>query len=52
MPQAYHKQTKIALQKQVNEDLVLQQAQLMRKEQPRCGIRKLLLMLQPFYSSA
>jgi len=49
-PQAYHKQTKHHLLKQVNEDLILQQVYLMRKEQPRCGTRKLLIMLQPFLS--
>lgn len=47
-PQAYHKKTKHHLIKQVNEDLVLQQVLLIRKEQPRCGTRKLLVMLQPF----
>jgi len=47
-PQAYHKQTKHRLIKQVNEDLILQQVHLIRKEQPRCGTRKLLIMLQPF----
>lgn len=49
-PQAYHKQTKHHLLKQVNEDLILQQVYLIRKEQPRCGTRKLLIMLQPFLS--
>jgi len=49
-PQAYHKQTKHRLIKQVNEGLILQQVHLMRKEQPRCGSRKLLIMLQPFLS--
>jgi transposase InsO family protein len=49
-PQAYHKQTKHHLLKQVNEDLILQQVHLIRKEQPRCGTRKLLIMLQPFLS--
>ncbi len=47
-PQAYHKKTKHHLIKQVNEDLIVQQVYLLRKEQPRCGTRKLLLMLQPF----
>ena len=49
-PQAYHKQTKHYLLKQVNEDLILQQVHLIRNEQPRCGARKLLVMLQPFLS--
>ncbi len=47
-PQAYHKQTKHLLQKQVNEDLIVQQVHHIRAEQPRCGTRKLLIMLQPF----
>ena len=47
-PQAYHKQTKHLLQKQVHEDLVVQQVHRIRNEQPRCGTRKLLIMLQPF----
>ena len=50
-PQAYHKKTKHHLIKQVNEDLIVQQVYLLRKEQPRCGTRKLLLMLQPFLTS-
>ena len=47
-PQAYHKQTKHLLQKQVNEDLIVQQVHHIRAEQPKCGTRKLLIMLQPF----
>jgi putative transposase len=47
-PQAYHKKTKHQLVKEVNEDQILQQVLLIRKEQPRCGTRKLLIMLQPF----
>ena len=47
-PQAYHKQTKHLLQKQVNEDLIVLQVRHIRAEQPRCGTRKLLIMLQPF----
>jgi len=47
-PQAYHKHQKRVAQKQVNEDLLLQQIHLIRELQPRCGGRKLLLMLQPF----
>ena len=47
-PQAYHKKTKKQLTKQVNADLVIQQVHHIRKEQPRCGSRKLLIMLQPF----
>jgi transposase InsO family protein len=47
-PQAYHKKTKHYFLKQVNDDLIIQQVHIIRKEQPRCGARKLLLMLQPF----
>lgn len=47
-PQAYHKQTKNQLVKHLNEDLILQHVHAMRSEQPRCGTRKLLIMLQPF----
>ena len=47
-PQAYHKKTKKQFIKQVNDDLLIQQVHLIRKEQPRCGTRKLLIMLQPF----
>lgn len=45
-PQAYHQQQKRVLQKQVNEDLIVQQIQLIRMHQPRCGGRKLFVMLQ------
>lgn len=47
-PQAYHKHQKRVLQKKVNEDLIVQQIHHIRNLQPRCGGRKLLLMLQPF----
>ena len=47
-PQAYHQHQKRALVKQVHEDLIIQQVHLIRKLQPRCGGRKLLVMLQPF----
>lgn len=47
--QAFHKQEKRILQKQVNEDLILQQIHLIRNHQPRCGGRKLFVMLQPFF---
>lgn len=49
-PQAYHKKTKHHFIKQVQEELILQQVPLLRKEQPRCGTRKLLIMLQPFFT--
>lgn len=48
-PQAYHKKTKQHFIKEVNEQLIIQQVHALRKEQPRCGTRKLLLMLQPFF---
>lgn len=48
-PQAYHKKTKHHFIKQVNNDLIIQQVHLFRKEQPRCGTRKLLVMLKPFF---
>lgn len=48
-PQAYHQQQKRVLQKQVNEDLILREVHLIRHQQPRCGGRKLYVMLQPFF---
>lgn len=48
-PQAYHQQQKRVLQKQVNEDLIVQQIHPIRHLQPRCGGRKLFIMLQPFF---
>jgi len=50
-PQAYHKKVKHHFIKQVNEDLILQQVHAIRSEQPRCGTRKLLIMLQPFLTT-
>jgi putative transposase len=47
-PQAYHKQQKNKLHQLLNEELLLQQIDLIRKQQPRCGGRKLFIMLQPF----
>ena len=49
-PQAYHKKIKHTLIKQVHEELIIEQVHLLRKEQPRCGSRKLLIMLQPFFT--
>jgi putative transposase len=49
-PQAYHKKTKHYFIKQVNEQLIIEQVRAMRNEQPRCGTRKLLIMLQPFFT--
>jgi putative transposase len=48
-PQAFHKQQKRVLQKQVSEELILQQIDLIRKQQPRCGGRKLFIMLHSFF---
>ena len=49
-PQAYHKKTKQYFIKQVNEQLIIEQVRALRNEQPRCGTRKLLIMLQPFFA--
>jgi len=48
--QAYHKQNKHQLIKKVNESMLLQQIAEIRKQQPRCGGRKLFIMLQPFFN--
>jgi transposase InsO family protein len=48
-PQAYHKHNKKQFNQQVNEMLILQQIDLIRKQQPRCGGRKLFIMLQSFF---
>jgi transposase InsO family protein len=48
-PQAYHKKQKRNVIQLSNEHLILQQIDLIRKYQPRCGGRKLLFMLQPFF---
>ncbi len=47
-PQAYHKKKKEYIVKQVQEDIILKQVAWIRKEQPRCGARKLLVMLSSF----
>ena len=47
--QAYHKHNKKALINQVNEKFILEQIDAIRKHQPRCGGRKLFIMLQPFF---
>ena len=46
--QAYHKKNKHNLIQRVNNDLIIQQVYELRKLQPRCGSRKLLIDLQPF----
>jgi putative transposase len=48
-PQAYYKHNKKALITQVNEKFILGQIDAIRKHQPRCGGRKLFIMLQPFF---
>jgi putative transposase len=47
-PQAYHKKQKRNIIQLSHEHLLLQQIDLIRKYQPRCGGRKLFIMLQPF----
>ena len=47
--QAFYKQQKLQLLQQSVNGLILQQVLKIRKEQPRCGTRKLLVMLQPFF---
>jgi len=47
--QAYHKQNKKRFSLQFNEGLVLEQIDRIRKLQPRCGGRKLFIMLRPFF---
>lgn len=47
--QAYHKHNKKTLTKQVNEKFILEQIDVIRKQQPRCGGRKLFIELQSFF---
>ena len=47
--QAYHKHNKKALIKQVNEKFIIEQIDVIRKQQPRCGGRKLFIELEPFF---
>ena len=49
--QAFYKQQRLQIVQQSKEGLILQQVINFRKEQPRCGTRKLLVMLQPFLKS-
>jgi putative transposase len=49
-PQAYHKHNKKCLNQRFNEGLILEQVDCVRKHQPRCGGRKLFIMLQPFFN--
>lgn len=48
-PQAYHKKVKQHFVKEVQESHILQEVHIIRKEQPKCGGRKLLMMLQPYF---
>ena len=48
--QAFYKQHRFQVNQQVKDALILQQVLTIRKEQPRCGGRKLLVMLQPFFA--
>lgn len=47
-PQAYHKYQDQTLKKHLQEGLMLQQIDRIRKQQPRYGGRKLFIELQPF----
>lgn len=49
--QAYHKQNRIAANQLLHEQFILQQIDDIRKQQPRCGGRKLFIMMQPFFDS-
>jgi putative transposase len=46
--QAFYKQQRLQLLQHSMDGLILQQVMNIRNEQPRCGTRKLLVMLQPF----
>ena len=48
-PQAYHKHQKRVLHRQVAAEMILQQVREIRQQQPRCGGRKLFIMLQSFF---
>jgi transposase InsO family protein len=47
--QAFYKQHQFQLKQHSREGLIIHQVLNIRKEQPRCGTRKLLVMLQPFF---
>jgi transposase InsO family protein len=47
--QAFYKQQRLQLIEQSRDGLILQQVLNIRNEQPRCGTRKLAVMLQPFF---
>jgi putative transposase len=50
--QAYHKRQKKQLRKQISEKFIVEQIHCIRKQQPRCGGRKLFIMLQPFFQQS
>jgi putative transposase len=47
--QAYHKKQKAIVTKRSHEELILQRIDSIRKYQPRCGGRKLFIMLKTFF---
>ena len=47
--QAFYKQQRLQIIEQSRDALILQHVLHIRNEQPRCGTRKLLVMLQPFF---
>jgi putative transposase len=49
--QAFHKKQKRDNNQMTNEHLILQRIDAIRKDQPRCGGRKLLMDLQPFFDA-
>ena len=49
--QAFYKQQRLQLIEQSRDGLILQHVLNIRKEQPRCGARKLLVMLEPFFKN-
>jgi len=49
--QAFYKQQRLQIIEQSRDGLILQQVIAIRKEQPRCGTRKLFVMLQPFFNT-
>lgn len=49
--QAYHKKLKRHNVQITHEHLILQKIDAIRKDQPRCGGRKLLMDLQPFFNA-
>lgn len=49
-PQAYHKHNKKQFLQHINEGLILHEIDAIRKHQPRCGGRKLFIMLRSFFT--